>query len=58
MTAAQLRELQDRLDQRLRAEDSRRSVCRFPFNATLSADEQRMLEQGVFDGPSSWEIDL
>lgn len=28
---------------------------RLPFNGELSPDERRMLEQGIFDGPFSWE---
>jgi hypothetical protein len=28
---------------------------RLPFDGQLSADELRMLEQGTFDGPFSWE---
>jgi hypothetical protein len=28
---------------------------RFVFNGELSADERRMMEQGTFDGPASWE---
>lgn len=43
------------LDERLRAQEGRAQVIRFPFNGELSADEVRMDEQHAFDGPASWE---
>lgn len=32
-----------------------RQALHLPFNGRLSPDEQRMAEQGAFDGPASWE---
>jgi hypothetical protein len=45
-----VRRLIAELDERLRADGyAQQPAVRLPFNGTLSADEQRMLEQSTFE---------